>query len=247
MPATNALDHEPLQATDRIVGAVTQAIALRRLMPGTKLTEQKLCDIFKVSRTLVRQALNQLARDRLVTLEPDRGAFVAIPTDTEAQEVFAVRAMLETMMARELCKQITVRQIRQLRSHLVAERRAIKRQDVSERTRLLGHFHLLLAQMHGNQVLYDTLRELTLRCSLIALVYQSSNSAQASHAEHVSLVDALECRDGAAAVRLMKNHLRHVQRNIRLDEQVPDAKQTLVTALSDDLGNGSRRQSQAQT
>jgi len=203
-------------------------------MPGTKLTEQKLCDIFKVSRTLVRQALNQLARDRLVTLEPDRGAFVAILTDKEAQEVFAVRAMLETMMARDLCKQITTRQIRQLRSHLVAERRALKRQDVSERTRLLGEFHLLLAQMHGNQVLYDTLKELTLRCALIALAYQSSQSAQASHAEHVSLVDALECRDAATAVRLMKSHLRHVQLNIHVEQHGSGTTHSLVTALNDD-------------
>ena len=39
-------------------------------MPGTKLAEQKIADIFKVSRTLVRQALNQLSRDKLVTLAP---------------------------------------------------------------------------------------------------------------------------------------------------------------------------------
>lgn len=225
-------DHTPLQSTDRIVMAVTQAIAHRRLMPGTKLTEQKLCDIFHVSRTIVRQALNKLCADRLVTLEPERGAFVTVPTHLEAEQVFAVRAMLESMMVRDLCKQLTVRQIRRLRSHLVAERRAIKREDITERTRLLGEFHLLLASMHGNQVLHDTLSELMLRCSLIALMYQTPHSAQASHAEHVALVDAFERRDSGAAVRLMKNHLRHVQHNIELDDDSGAAQPNLATALA---------------
>ena len=67
-------------STQRIVDSITAAIVERRLMPGTKLSEQKIADIFKVSRTLVRQALNQLSRDRLVVLEPARGAFVATPS-----------------------------------------------------------------------------------------------------------------------------------------------------------------------
>ena len=64
-------------ATERIVESITTAIIERRLMPGTKLAEQQIADIFGVSRTLVRQALNQLSRDRLVTLEPARGARIA--------------------------------------------------------------------------------------------------------------------------------------------------------------------------
>ena len=63
--------------TQRIADSITTAIVERRLMPGTKLAEQKIADIFKVSRTLVRQALMQLSRDHLITLEPARGARVA--------------------------------------------------------------------------------------------------------------------------------------------------------------------------
>ena len=80
----------PAGATDRIVASITNAIIERRLMPGTKLAEQKIADIFAVSRTLVRQALNQLSRDRLVTLSPARGAFVAMPSVDEARQVFEV-------------------------------------------------------------------------------------------------------------------------------------------------------------
>jgi DNA-binding GntR family transcriptional regulator len=59
-------------STQRIVESIVEAIVERRLMPGTKLAESQIGELFSVSRTVVRQALNQLSRDRLVTLERSR-------------------------------------------------------------------------------------------------------------------------------------------------------------------------------
>src|SRR5215210_6461945 len=94
-------------ATRSIVDALTRAIVEHRLQPGTKLAEQKLADHFGVSRTLVRQALFQLAQKRLVRMEPARGAFVAAPTVEEARQVFAVRRMLEGQMTRAFAAEAT--------------------------------------------------------------------------------------------------------------------------------------------
>lgn len=206
-------------ATQRIVDSITNAIAERRLMPGTKLSEQKIGDIFEVSRTVVRQAFNQLSRDRLVVLEPARGAFVATPTAEEARDVFEVRTILETAVTRQLCATITDAQIRQLRAHLDQERAAVNNAEVPGRTRLLADFHIVLARMLGNQVLVQMLSELLTRSSLIALMRQSSQSAEESHGEHVAIVDAFERRDVRAAVRLVDKHLGNVQRNLDLDPQ----------------------------
>ena len=212
----------PAGATQRIVESITTAIVERRLMPGTKLTEQKIADVFKVSRTLVRQALNQLSRDHLVTLAPERGAFVAIPSVQEAHEVSEVRLMIESAMVRRLCTCITDAQIAELRAHLRAEREAVRRTDVPGRTRLLADFHVLLARMLGNEVLAQLLTDLLRRSSLISLMYQSSHSAQHSQGEHEQLVDALEQRDTRAAMRLMDQHIATVERNLRLDPHSVD-------------------------
>ena len=220
----------PLGATERIVDSITEAIVARRLMPGTKLAEQKLADVFKVSRTLVRQALNQLSRDRLVTLEPARGAFVAMPSVEEAHQVFELRQMLEAALIKRLCSRINDRQIAELRTHLKAEQAAVARTDVPGRTRLLADFHVVLAQMLGNQVLAQMLGDLLSRSSLISLMYQSSHSAEASFAEHVAIVDALEQRDVRAAVRLTTAHLDHVERHLRLAPQSPDLSHVLSPA-----------------
>lgn len=214
-------------STARIVESITTAIVERRLMPGTKLAEQKIADIFKVSRTLVRQALNQLSRDRLVTLEPARGARVAEPSVEEARQVFEVRNMLEAALVRRLCAVITPAQVAELRAHLRDEQSAVVRTDVSGRTRLLADFHVVLARMLGNETLAQMLADLLSRCSLIALMYQSAHSAEHSFAEHVAIVDALERRDVRAAVRLMEDHLHHVERNLHLDPRTPDLTRVL--------------------
>lgn len=208
--------------TERIVESITTAIVERRLMPGTKLAEQQIADIFKVSRTLVRQALNQLSRDHLVTLEPARGAFVATPSIEEARQVFEVRSLLETALVRQLCAVITDEQVAELRAHLHAEADAVARTDVSGRTRLLADFHVVLAQMLGNRVLADLLADLLSRCSLIALMYQSSHSAEHSAEEHVAIVDALARRDARAAAKLMESHLGNVERNLHLHPRTSD-------------------------
>lgn len=209
-------------ATQRIVESITAAIAERRLMPGTKLAEQKLADIFRVSRTLVRQALNQLSRDRLVRLEPARGASVASPSVAEAKQVFEARQLIESALIRQLARTITPAQIAELRMHLNAERAAITRTDISGRTRLLADFHVVLARLMGNEVVAQLLSDLMTRSSLISLMYQSTHSAEASLQEHVAIVDALERHDARDAVRLTQRHLHSVERNLRLDPRRPD-------------------------
>jgi DNA-binding GntR family transcriptional regulator len=214
-------------STHRIVDSIVEAIVERRLMPGTKLAEAQIGQLFDVSRTVVRQALNQLSRDRLVTLEPARGAFVAQPGVDEARQVFEARQLIEASIVRELCTRITDGQVAELRAHLADERAAVARTDVTGRTRLLADFHVVLARMLGNEVLAQLLADLLSRSSLIALMYQSSHSAEHSQQEHVDIVDALERRDARAAARLMSRHLHSVEHNLRLDPSSTDLAKAL--------------------
>jgi DNA-binding GntR family transcriptional regulator len=226
-PTARTAAQPAADSTRQIVDSVTAAIVERRLMPGTKLSEQKLADIFGVSRTLIRQALNQLSRDRLVTLERARGAFVATPSIEEAHEVFAVRQMLESAMVRQLSARITPAQVAELRAHLAAEQQAVARTDVSGRTRLLADFHVVLARMLGNQVLAQLLADLLARSALVSLMVQSSHAAACSQGEHVAIVDALAAHDGETAARLICRHLDQVEQHLRTDPRHPDLAQIL--------------------
>ncbi len=79
---------------ESIAENIRAAILEYRLAPGAKLTEAQLCEVFAVKRGTVRQALAQLAGERFVDLEPNRGAFVASPSLQEVHEVFEMRRII---------------------------------------------------------------------------------------------------------------------------------------------------------
>jgi DNA-binding GntR family transcriptional regulator len=216
--------------TGVIVESLTRAIAAHRLQPGTKLAEQKLADHFGVSRTLVRQALFQLAQNRLVRMEPARGAFVAAPTVEESRQVFAVRRMLELEMTRAFVREATPARIRALREHVAQEKAAVDGQDAAQGVELLGDFHVRLAELMGNEVLAQILGDLIARSSLITLMYQRAGAARHSQEEHVEIVRALAARDEKKAVKLMEEHLLHVEESLAFDRQVPT--QDIALALA---------------
>ena len=217
-------------STRHIVESLSRAIVEHRLHPGTKLAEQKLADHFGVSRTLVRQALFQLAQNRLVTLEPARGAFVSTPSVDEARQVFAVRRMLEAEMTREFVRSVTPAKIKALKAHVAEERKAVDGTDIASRTELLGDFHVRMAELMGNNVLAELLGELISRCALITLMYQSAHAAGHSHEEHAAIVKALADKDAELAVQLMDLHLQHVEENLTFDRKQPS--NNLSMALS---------------
>lgn len=221
-------------STSQIVESLTKAIVEHRLHPGTKLAEQKLADHFGVSRTLVRQALFQLSQNRLIRLEPARGAFVAAPSVDEAKQVFAVRRMLEAEMARAFVRQVTPAKIKALREHVAQEKLAVENQDVPGRTELLGDFHVRMAELMGNEVLAQMLGDLISRSALITLMYQSDSAAAHSHEEHAAIVAALAARNEEGAVALMQQHLEHVEAGLTFDRKQPvnDLSMALVPTAS---------------
>lgn len=85
---------------DTISKALSRAIHEHRLAPGTKLDEDAFSDVYGVSRTILRTALQSLAHQQIIEIKRNSGAFVAQPGLTEAQEVFEARELLEPRTAR---------------------------------------------------------------------------------------------------------------------------------------------------
>jgi DNA-binding GntR family transcriptional regulator len=206
-----------ITATSFIVDSLTKAIVEHRLQPGAKLVEQKLADQYGVSRTLVRQALYRLSQNRLIKIEPARGAFVAAPSGEEAQQVFEVRRMLEAGMVRAFVKDAKASDIKALQAHMTQEKLAVQNNDVPNRTELLGDFHVHMAKLMGNDVLAHLLMDLVSRSALITLMYQTSSAAAHSHDEHEAIVKAIKARDAEQAAALMDQHLRNVEQALNFN------------------------------
>lgn len=215
---------------DDIVAELTEAVHKHRLQPGTKLREDEVCEIFGVSRTLVRQALRSMEYEGLLTIEKNKGAFVSKPTLKEAREVFQARALVEPSTARAAAERATADDIKRLERHIKNEHAAFDRDDAGLALKLSGDFHLEIARIADQQTIEQFLRQLVSRSSLvIALYWRRRNALCESHAHH-ALVDALRKGDGATAEELMKGHLLDLLSQLDLRER-SDATSSLKDAL----------------
>lgn len=198
---------------DRILGAIWE----HRLPPGTKLVEEKLAAVFKVSRTKVRLALAKLSNDGILSTEPNRGTFVSSPSIAQARQVFDARRLIEPALMSGLVGSIRREQLVRLRKNIVMEADARTRNDRGATIRLSGEFHLLLAELGENNYVSKYMRELcSLTCLVIALYDAPGTPACPDH-EHAAIVDALEARDADKAASLMAEHLTHVENTLRLE------------------------------
>ncbi|HSI40478.1 MAG TPA: GntR family transcriptional regulator [Xanthobacteraceae bacterium] len=213
-----------------------KAIFERRLAPGEKLTEERLADLFGVSRTVVRQALARLAQDGIVELRPNRGAFVAAPSRAEARHVMAARAVVEPEIAALAARSGDADGIARLRRHIGEEDAARAAGDRAALIRLTGEFHVTLAAVAGNPVFLRLLNELQALSSLAILLYARGEHASCPPREHAEIVGAIAGGDFEAAARLMRAHLRHVEADMDLSE--PEARPTDLAAA---LGVPSRQ------
>jgi DNA-binding GntR family transcriptional regulator len=193
------------------------AIIDHRLPPGTRLIEDQLCKVFGIGRTRIRQLLQRLAHEHVVTLMPNRGAMVSKPTIQQAREVFEARSVLESALVAKLLESATRAEKRQLRAHLQREQEAYEARNRRAIITLSGEFHLKLAELAGNAVMLQMLRELVSQSSLIIAAYQPAGAAPCAPQEHEQFCTALEAQD-RSAIRLIQQHLRHVLELLDLSE-----------------------------
>ncbi len=206
----------------QIRDAIRDAIVERRLAPGTKLSESDVGNLFNVSRTLARAALQALSYEGLVSVEKNRGAFVAYPSPEEAGQIFAARRLVEPGILRSAAERITPVQLRQLRQLLVEEGRLMSERGQPARRaeiKASGDFHLMLASISGNLIMQRFMEELVARSSLVIALYGQSSVSSCGHSEHGDIIDALERKDVETACHLMLHHIAHIEADLDLRER----------------------------
>jgi len=211
-PARDGLD------TAEVHERIWSAIVDHSLPPETRLVEGELCEIFGVGRTRMRQVLQRLAHERVVTLMRNRGAMVSKPSVREAREVFAARRLIEASIVETFIKAATRKDIKRLQEHVAHEEEARRGNDRRAMLKLSGEFHLLLAETADNSILLEVLRDLVSRSSLIIAVYQSPGASPCPPDAHRELTATLERRE-RAAIKMMIQHLDHVFADLMLEDR----------------------------
>ena len=200
---------------DAVFRGLAQQIAQGHVRPGERLTEERLCQEFRVGRTRVRQALRSLAMIGLVSIERNRGAVVATPSGQSVADAYAARRLVEAGVVRILAEHRDPMHAAALRRHLRRQSDAERRGDRMTLVRLLTEFHLLLASLAGNPFLRGFVETLATTTSLAVLLYDQSEAPSCAVEEHRLLVRLIEAGDGDAAAALVAQHLGRNQQRLR--------------------------------
>lgn len=203
----------------RIVDVLFKAIAQHRLPPGTRLIEAQIVETLQANRNHVQAALQRLALQRVVTIEPNRGAMVAQPSAKEAREIFAARRAIERAIVESITPAIMHVQRQRVTTHMRNERKATNATDRRAIVRELSEFHLMLGEISGNSVLSEILANLMVRSSLIVALYQRNDVPSCASDEHQQIIAALEKGDQQQAVAVMLEHLGELEDQLDLDDQ----------------------------
>ncbi len=198
-----------------IVAAITE----HRLAPGTRLREERLAELFQVSRTQVRPVLQRLEHEGLVERQPRRGAVVAAPSRQATAQIFEARRLVEPWLVKCCCERADRGALRRLERVVQDENRARTAGDARAVVRLSGDFHRVLAELAGNEPLTRLMHGLTVRTCLAIVANRASTGSTCREDEHARIVEAIAAGDAKRAARLMTEHLEHIER--ALDEPGP--------------------------
>ncbi len=204
-----------------VYSGLLKAILDHRLPPGTRLPEDEIGAAFGASRTIVRAALQALAHERVVLIEPNRGAQVAHPSVEEARQVFEVRSLLEPRAAALAAGRASKADIAALRRHLKEEQAALAADERHRAIALSAAFHIRIAEIAEHQLLEGFIRELTSRSSLVVSLYWHRPDTICERHAHSALVDAIGGGAAERAADLMRSHLVDVLSGLDFSRPAP--------------------------
>lgn len=215
---SNAANRPQVDGPGDVYTHIFNSIVDQRLPPGTKLNELTLCEIFDTGRRQIGQVLQRLCYDRLITLQRNRGAFVAMPDADEARAIFDARKIIEAEITGVVAGRATREKLGPLRRNVEAEAEFRRTGKLREAIRLSGEFHILLGACVDNPILYGIVRQLVARTSLVVALYENQNTMMCWHDDHAVLLKLLEGNKASQAVTLMRKHLDHVEQSLDLQQ-----------------------------
>jgi len=204
-PGPARIVERPAPLREAVYDAIVEMIISRELQPGEHLGEGELAAQLGVSRQPVREALQRLATEGWVDLRPALGASVHVPTDAEADQLFAVRTLLEAESARLAARNSTPEHVDRLWKLQQAGVKALKVNDQDGLVAGNAALHAYVVSMSGNTVLADLIAVVDRRVRWYYLPIAKTRGKDAWD-EHAEIIEAIANRNGRRAGDLMRRH-----------------------------------------
>lgn len=207
-----AVKSAPLKAVslrDQAREAVRTQIVLGQLAPGEVYSVISMAAELGVSITPVREAVMDLVNLGMVEIIRNRGFRVPVLADTDLDEIFQVRTLLEAPAMAALTESLDGAPVPRFRELAEQITDAARRRDLTEFLDLDRQFHLGLLELLGNRRLVAMVAQLRDQARMQGLRNLADQELTRSGEEHIHIVDAIESGNAAQAEHLMRQHLAH--------------------------------------
>ncbi|MBE0411308.1 MAG: GntR family transcriptional regulator [Anaerolineales bacterium] len=188
-------ESKELTSKKKIFKELRRAIIMGHHRPGQRLDVINIANQYSISITPVRDALNMLNQEGLVTIKPRSGYFVTPITLKELRDMLDLRNILELAAVERAVHRITAEQIAAMRE-VHAGYTGDDDESYDRYTDENRHFHYLLAQASGNRELAEMLGHLLDRLARFMVLRRGGRSQEASHA---NIIAALEAHDSPSS------------------------------------------------
>ena len=212
-------DYQEHSLGGRVFQKIREDILSGKYQEHDELREAALGKELGVSRTPVREALRQLELEGLVTIIPNRGAYVTGISPKDIWDIYSLRSLLEGMCARWAVEHITEEQLDELEEIILLSEFQLKKGSgfsAEQITSLDGRFHAVLYEASGSRILSHVLTDFhnyvqSARKSSVI----SEDRARKSIREHKQILRAIRDRDAEMAEQLANEHILHVMQNLK--------------------------------
>lgn len=185
-------------------------ILRRKLERGEKLTEQRICNTYNVSRTPVREAFRLLEQEGLIDMIPNRGAFVIGFADQDIADMYDMRKAYEELAFEWAVERITDEELDEIKADYEHMEFFTNKKDFEKVVELNIHFHELIYKASHNSMLTQILTSF----QYYTKQFKSGDSSGNEEAyldellkEHHEILQSLEKHDAKRGIAIVRKHL----------------------------------------
>lgn len=216
-PVINLLAERPVPALKRqqAYEALYHSIIRLRLSPGDILDEVILSRELGLGRTPIREALQQLASEGLVTIYPRRGMVVTPISLMDFQQLAEARLLFEPNVARLAARVGTAEHWDTLAALLATAPATITTEDdVASASVVDREFHLGIAGATGNRMILDLTQRLRWTRERMPFMFFRQGSYQPVTDQHLAILALLRAGNGEGAAHLIEDHIKLTQERL---------------------------------
>lgn len=180
-----------------------------------ELKENAIAAEMGVSRTPVREAMRQLELEGLITIIPNKGAYVTGISTKDIHDIYVIRSYLEGLCAKWACENMTTEKLEELEEIIYLSEFNTKKERHEQVVELDNKFHELLYESSGSKILKHVLSDFHQYVQRVRLTSLSRKErAEHSNKEHLAILEAIRSGNGEEAERLAHEHIISTIKNM---------------------------------